>query len=74
MYANIGNQGQKVQQKLIELEVTPDMTIGEIKIQIAGLQGVSPENQRMIYKGAPLEDEGTLKSYGIDEKSICWIC
>ena len=47
------------------LEVDANESISEMKEQIKKTIGISPEQQRLLYDGKPLNDNGTLRDYSI---------
>ena len=51
------------------LNVSPDDTIATIKQQINEKEGISAEEQRLIFAGKNLDDEKTLKDYNIGAES-----
>ncbi len=48
--------------------LTGDNTVYELKKQIENYEGISVENQRLIYNGKLLEDNMCLKEHDIYEK------
>ena len=51
--------------KEIPLTVDPSLTIQKLKCEIQDIEGILPEQQRIIFAGAQLEDSRTLASYNI---------
>lgn len=47
------------------LQVQPTTTIAELKAQIQEKEGVSPEEQRLIYAGKNLDDTKTVADYNL---------
>ena len=60
--------------KLTILEdVYPSNTIQEIKILVQNKEGISPDQQRLIFDGEQLEDGRVLADYGVKHDSILHI-
>ncbi|KAF7069184.1 hypothetical protein CFC21_074847 [Triticum aestivum] len=55
--------------KTVILEVERTDTIGNVKAKIDGEEGVSPEQQRLIFGGKPLEDDRSLAEYDVHKDS-----
>jgi len=55
--------------KTLTLEVENFDTIRDVKAKISDKEGISPDNQLLIYGGRVLEDGGKLSDYAILEKS-----
>ncbi|XP_044944551.1 ubiquitin-like FUBI-ribosomal protein eS30 fusion protein [Mustela nigripes] len=53
-------------QELHTLEVTGQETVAQIKVHVASLEGIAPEDQVMLLAGTPLEDEATLGQCGVE--------
>ena len=49
----------------VEFASTSETTVGELKAEIASKTTIPVNQQRLIYKGKILKDEGTLESYNI---------
>ena len=55
--------------KSIAVEVTQGMPIFGLKQKIQDKEGMSPDQQRIIYGGSQLEDDKTLRHYNIVKDS-----
>jgi ubiquitin C len=55
--------------KTFLVDVKPTDAIEEVKEKIKDKQGIPKEHQRLAFKGLPLEDDKTLRDYGVQHKS-----
>jgi len=59
--------------KVVTLKCQPNDNILSIKRKIQDKEGISAEDQRLLFSGKQLEDEKILSDYGIEKESVLFL-
>ena len=57
---------------MLTLQVKPLDTVYDVKVKIQRIEGMSVNDQRIMFVGQQLEDEFTLAHYNIVENAIVY--
>lgn len=52
------------------IEVEQTSTIRSVKDQLFSIEGIAPDQQRILYKGSILQDTATIESSHIEEGNV----
>ena len=56
--------------RTIEIHTAEGWTVGQLKFRIQLVEGIPPDQQRLIFAGTQLQDEETMESYNIRTDSV----
>ncbi|EDR03198.1 uncharacterized protein LACBIDRAFT_238699, partial [Laccaria bicolor S238N-H82] len=56
--------------KSICFDVRPQNTVGQLKIMIQEREGISPDQQRLLFSGQQLEDDFEVEHYKLSDGSL----
>ena len=59
---------EKLRGGAFTLEVNPMVTVATVKSKIHNREGVTPVNQRLLFRGIQLEDKYSLRFYGVEKE------
>ena len=57
----------------VSVKVGKSEAINDLKIKIQARLGITPEQQRLLFEGVPLNDDGALNDYNIREGATLYI-
>jgi len=52
---------------IITLDIEPNSSVALIKRKIEDMEGFCTDQQRLLFRGLPLEDYSTVQQYGIQD-------
>lgn len=55
--------------KTLSVDVEPDESIETLKAKIQAKEGISPDQQRVVFEGKQLDSTKSISDYGIEEDS-----
>ncbi len=59
--------------KSIRVTVVSSDTIENVKRKVQDQEGITPDQQQLIYASHPLENRRTLADYGIEAGDVVWL-
>ena len=57
----------------IPLDVNPTDTVDQMKAQVQEKEGIPPDQQRLVFKSKPLEENLTLSEYDIKNEDTIYL-